>query len=56
MILRLAVQIAREKLGIERILVTCDDDGFDQNNVKNGGSLRTSSTDMTSTNKAPLMD
>src|SRR5262245_56509851 len=32
-ILRLSVQIAREKLGIDRILVTCDDDNI--------GSIRT---------------
>lgn len=33
MILRLALQIADEKLGIQRVLVTCDDD--------NAGSIRT---------------
>jgi predicted acetyltransferase len=35
-ILRLSLQIAREKLGIRRVLLTCDDNniGFDQNNRK----------------------
>jgi predicted acetyltransferase len=32
-ILRLAIQIARDKLGLERVLVTCDDDNI--------GSIRT---------------
>lgn len=41
MILRLAIQIAREKLGIGRILVTCDDDhmGSIRTIEKNGGIL-----------------
>jgi predicted acetyltransferase len=40
-ILRLSVQIAREKLGIGRILVTCDDDniGSIRTIEKNGGIL-----------------
>jgi predicted acetyltransferase len=40
-ILRLSVQIAREKLGIDRILVTCDDDniGSIRTIEKNGGIL-----------------
>jgi len=40
-ILRLAIQIAREKLGIGRILVTCDDDniGSIRTIEKNGGIL-----------------
>jgi predicted acetyltransferase len=40
-ILRLSVQIAREKLGIRRILVTCDDDniGSIRTIEKNGGIL-----------------
>ena len=39
--LRLSVQIAREKLGIGRILVTCDDDniGSIRTIAKNGGIL-----------------
>jgi predicted acetyltransferase len=39
--LRLSVQIAREKLGIDRILVTCDDDniGSIRTIEKNGGIL-----------------
>src|SRR4029453_4507162 len=42
-ILRLSVQIAGEKLGIGRILVTCDDDnmGSIRTIEKNGASLRT---------------
>jgi predicted acetyltransferase len=41
MILRLSIQIAREKLGIGRILVTCDDDniGSIRTIEKNGGIL-----------------
>jgi len=37
----LSVQIAREKLGIGRILVTCDDDNLDSIRTieKNGGVL-----------------
>jgi predicted acetyltransferase len=40
-ILRLSVQIAREKLGIKRVLVTCDDDniGSIRTIEKNGGIL-----------------
>src|SRR4029453_14394983 len=40
-ILRLSVQIAREKLGIKRILVTCDDDniGSIRTIERNGGIL-----------------
>jgi predicted acetyltransferase len=40
-ILRLSVQIAREKFGIKRILVTCDDDniGSIRTIEKNGGIL-----------------
>jgi predicted acetyltransferase len=40
-ILRLSVQIAREKLGIARILLTCDDDnvGSIRTIEKNGGVL-----------------
>src|SRR5262245_6039167 len=40
-ILRLSIQIAREKLGISRILVTCDDDniGSIKTIEKNGGIL-----------------
>jgi predicted acetyltransferase len=40
-ILRLSIQIAREKLGIKRILVTCDDDniGSIRTIEKNGGIL-----------------
>jgi predicted acetyltransferase len=39
--LRLSVQIAREKLGIDRIIVTCDDDniGSIRTIEKNGGIL-----------------
>jgi predicted acetyltransferase len=41
MILRLSIQIARDKLGIGRILVTCDDDnvGSIRTIEKNGGIL-----------------
>jgi predicted acetyltransferase len=40
-ILRLSLQIAREKLGIGRILLTCDDDniGSIRTIEKNGGIL-----------------
>jgi predicted acetyltransferase len=40
-ILRLSIQIAREKLGIDRILMTCDDDniGSIRTIEKNGGIL-----------------
>jgi predicted acetyltransferase len=50
----LAIQIAREKLGIGRILVTCDDDhmGSIRTIKKTVGSLRTSSTSVTATNKS----
>ena len=40
-ILRLALQIARDRLGIDRVLVTCDDDnvGSIRTIEKNGGVL-----------------
>jgi predicted acetyltransferase len=50
----LAIQIAREKLGIGRILVTCDDDNMASIRTieKNGGILENVSTSVTATNES----